>query len=493
MAAATVAVVTSGVIVACKKSGTEPVNSQRKSANVAEACSCSAVATTDSTISGQITSDLYLSNTKVYKLSGLVFVTGNHTLTIQEGTRVLGLAGSADGTQPGGGLVITRGSKLNAIGTSSCPIVFTSYRYDSAPQRGDWAGVVLLGNAPTNNYPASIEGINSTTYPGIDLVYGSATPNAADNSGTLKFVRIEYAGFVLSADNEMNGLTLAGVGSGTTIEYVEVFKSNDDSFEFFGGTVNPKHIISVDGLDDMFDTDNGYSGTISYALGLSDTSRADISQSNGFESDNNSTGSTASPNTHAHYDYITIIGVANAARAASQTTIPPSGNTNGGTARYGRAAHLRRGAEFEINHGIFMGFNYGISMDSALGSTNSKYYAGTSWIKNTYVQAYSTSATPAVGPFATESNGVSATGVNFSNSVLFYNTATTLSADNNFGVISSVANALGLVDPFNRNSAGASNFFADEFSDAYGANAGAFPGNVDWTIVDGCSSWTRYQ
>jgi len=492
MAVVTVSLAT-GAMVACKKSGVDAKKDHSLSAGITEGCSCSAVATTDSVISGQITTDLYLSNTVTYKLSGLVFVTGNHTLTIQEGTHILGLPGSNDGTTPGGGLVITRGSKIQAIGTASCPIVFTSYRFDNNPQSGDWSGVILLGKAPTNNYPASIEGINSTNYPGIDILYGSDAPDAHDNSGTLKFVRIEYGGYVLCPNNEINGLTLGGVGDGTTIDYVEVFKANDDSFEFFGGTVSPSHIISVDGLDDMFDTDNGYSGTITYALGMSDITRPDVSQSNGLESDNNANGTTATPTTHAHYDYITIIGLPNATLASEQITVPPNGNASSGTGRYGRAAHLRRNAEFEINHGIFLGFNYGLSMDGALGNTIDKYNNGTSWIKNTFVHAFSTSATPSVGPFATESNGIAATGAGFSNDLSFFNAATSLSTDNNFGVIDADPGVLGLEAPFDRNSSGAHNFFAGEFTDADAANAGAFPGRVDWTIVDGCANWTRYQ
>lgn len=485
LAAMAVALATAGGMVACKKTGSEVTPEHPISKGVTEECSCAAVATEDSTITGSVTSDLYLVNTKTYKLDGLVFVTGNSTLTIQAGTRILGLAGNV--STPGGGLVITRGSKINAVGTSSCPIIFTSYRYDNNPQPGDWSGVVLLGNAPTNNYPASVEGINSTLYPGIDVTYGSATPDANDNSGTLKFVRIEYGGYVLTTNNEINGLTLAGVGAGTTIDYVEVFAANDDSFEFFGGTVNPTHIISVNGLDDMFDTDNGYSGTISYALGLADPLHHDISQSNGLESDNNAGGTGASPNTHAKYDYITIIGLATADSASSQIGGPS------GAGRRGRAAHLRRGTEFEINHGIFLGYNYGISMDSALGNTIPKYYAGISWIKNTFVHAFSTAATPAVGPYSTESNGIASDGTRFSNSTQFVDFATSLLTDNNFGIIDADPNVIGLEDPFNRASSGAFNFFAQERTDADAANAGAFPGRVDWTIVDGCANWTRYQ
>lgn len=489
MAVVTISLV--GGMAACKKGSELPKKDHSLNAGIAEDCGCSVVATSDSTISGQITTDLHLSSNVLYKLSGLVFVTGNHTLTIDPGTRIVGLAGATDGSVAGGGLVITRGSKIMAVGTSSCPIVFTSYRYDNNPQSGDWSGVILLGKAPTNNYPASIEGINSTLYPGIDVLYGSDAPDANDNSGTLKFVRIEYGGYVLSPNNEINGLTLGGVGAGTTIDYVEVFKANDDSFEFFGGTVNPSHIISVDGLDDMFDTDNGYSGTISYALGMSDVTRPDVSQSNGLESDNDGGGSSNTPNTHAHYNHITIIGLPNSTLASEQITVPPNGNSSSGTGRYGRAAHLRRGAEFEIQNGIFLGFNYGLSIDTALGNTKGKYFSGTSFVTNTFVHAFSTGATPNVGPFDVEGNGVAATGSGFSPSDLsFYNSAT---GNGNVGFIDADPGVLGLEDPFNRSSTGALNFMAGSFTDADQVGAGAFPGREDWTIVDGCYNWTRYQ
>lgn len=337
----------------------------------------------DSTITGVITSNITLKSCKIYKLDGLVYVANNATVTVEAGTVIKGIKG-ATGTA-GGGLIVTRGSKLNAVGTATDPIIFTSN--EAAPASGDWGGVVLLGKAPTNHAAAvTVEGITGT--PPADATYGGPTNNIpGDNSGSLKYVRIEYAGFELSTDNELNGLTLAGVGSGTLIDFVEVYKSKDDAFEFFGGTVNASHLVAIDALDDMFDTDNGYSGTISYALGVSDPNRADKSQSNGFESDNNATGAAVTPNTHPTYNNITIIGQPTAA-AASITNGLPSG-----TGKYGRAAHLRRNAEFAINSSIFLGFNYGISQDTALPTvqpphTYSKYLAGISTLNTNYVHAY---------------------------------------------------------------------------------------------------------
>ncbi|MBS0027304.1 hypothetical protein ACTJJ0_11870 [Chitinophaga sp. 22321] len=343
----------------------------------------------DSTITGVISGNITLKSCKIYKLDGLVYVASGATVTVEAGTVIKGIkgtppSGSNPGT-PGGGLVVTRGAKLIAIGTSTDPIIFTSN--EAVPASGDWGGVVLLGKAPTN-HPDSVkvEGIGGISP--VSAYYGGPTNNvSADNSGTLKYVRIEYAGYELSTDNELNGLTLAGVGSGTTLDFIEVYKSKDDAFEFFGGTVSASHLVAIDALDDMFDTDNGYSGTITYAIGVSDPNRADKSQSNGFESDNNATGAALTPYTHPTYNNITIIGQPTAA-AASITNGAPSG-----TGKYGRAAHLRRNAEFAINSSIFLGFNYGISQDSALpaapaANTYSKYLLGTSTLTTNYVHAY---------------------------------------------------------------------------------------------------------
>lgn len=416
-------VATLGILLStsCKKDAQDVNNRSLNAGALATGC---LDATVDSTITGVVSTNLTLSNTKIYKLSGLVYVTAGNTLTIQHGTRILGLAGTpgTPGT-PGGGLVITRGAKIMAIGQPDCPIVFTSYRYndntvpDSA-KSGDWAGVIILGRARINNPisgdSARIEGIPNG-FPASPYYGGT---NDADNSGVLQYVRIEYAGFELAVDNEINGLTLGGVGSGTTIDYVAVTESRDDAIEWFGGSVNASHLISINALDDMFDTDNGYNGKIQYALGVADPLRADKSQSNGFESDNNAGGTNVvSPNrfTHPTYDFITIVGVANSAAALDSTKQPSS------TGRYGRGAHFRRAAEFSLNHAIIMGYNYGISMDSALGSpsTIDKYYSGTSTITNSYVHGFGASLTPAVGPYATESNGLPNAGVRFSNGLKF--------------------------------------------------------------------------
>ncbi|MFB6455568.1 hypothetical protein ACE38W_09890 [Chitinophaga sp. Hz27] len=412
----------------------------------------------DSTITGVITADLYLTAAKTYTLSGLVYVSNGAKLTIQAGTTVIGAVGDhTTGGNPGGGLIITRGSKIIAQGTAAAPIVFTSA--SSTPISGDWAGVVILGRATTNwTSIATIEGIPGT--PLANAQYGDPTEKIDnDNSGILKYVRIEYAGYPLSANNEINGLTLGGVGSGTVLDYIEVYKSNDDAFEFFGGTVNASHLIAVDALDDMFDTDNGYTGKITESLGMSDTTRADISQSNGFESDNDATGSGNLPITRPKYDYITIIGLPSAAKA-SITNGQPSG-----TGKYGRAAHLRRNSEFEITNSLFLGFNTGISLDGS--GTYNKYLAGVDIFCNNIAHGY-------VNPNAYEVSGV------FTPITMNVN-CTSNQKDN-----SANPNALvDLNDPFVRVPYAPTNYQPTPFSPANGA--GAFALSSTW--ADG---WSRF-
>ncbi|GHB53264.1 T9SS C-terminal target domain-containing protein [Persicitalea jodogahamensis] len=290
---------------------------------------------TPSTINGSITSNTTWTADKQYILSGFVYVEDGATLTIEPGTIIKGEKATK------GSLIVKRGGKINATGTVSNPIVFTSNQPAGQRAAGDWGGLVLLGKAPVNKTPAVIEGENITEFGGTD---------AADNSGTLKYVRIEFAGIAFETDREINGLTFGGVGSGTTVDYVQVSYSGDDSFEWFGGTVNAKHLISYRGLDDDFDTDNGYSGKVQYGLVIRDPAVADqAGDSNAFESDNDSGGSEALPKTAAGFANITA-------------TIAP------GTldSKYNAAMRLRRSSELKIYNSIFSGpYKVGVLVQNA--------------------------------------------------------------------------------------------------------------------------------
>ena len=179
-------------------------------------------------------------------------------LTIEAGTTIKSEPKSAGAFDPGT-LVITQGSKIEAVGTAEAPIIFTSTEDDGSLTEADsglWGGVILLGKA-TINRPAGTEYIEGL--PTSDLgIYGG--DDAADNSGTLKYVSIRHGGAAIASDNEINGLTMGGVGSATTIEYVEVFANADDGFEWFGGTVNSKYLVGAFNNDDTFDWDEGFTG-----------------------------------------------------------------------------------------------------------------------------------------------------------------------------------------------------------------------------------------
>ncbi|MCK6601830.1 MAG: T9SS C-terminal target domain-containing protein, partial [Bacteroidetes bacterium] len=251
-------------------------------------------------VSGDITGQVTWTSDKSYLLKGFVRVQSGGELTIQPGTIIYG----ENATQ--GSFIVKPGGKVIAEGTEYAPIVFTSEFAKPGssvePARGDWGGVILLGKAPIN--PAG--GTSSIEGPGDS--YGGSDPE--DNSGVLKYVRIEYAGIAFTPNNEINGLTFGGVGRGTTIDYVQVSWANDDSFEWFGGTVNAKHLIAYQGLDDDFDTDFGFSGKLQFLLSIRDKEIADVSGSNGFESDNDATGSTSSPRTSPTWYNVTLIGPA---------------------------------------------------------------------------------------------------------------------------------------------------------------------------------------
>lgn len=298
-------------------------------------------------LSGEITSNRTLSASEKYLLQGNVYVTSGNTLTIPAGTKIFGDQATK------GTLVIERGAKIMAEGTQSNPIVFTSAKAAGSRNYGDWGGVVLVGAAPTNR-PAS-------TLPegGIRSAFGGT--NAADNSGILKYARIEYAGVALSSDpnSEINGLTLYGVGSGTTLDYIQVSYSGDDSYEWFGGTVNAKHLVAFRGWDDDFDTDFGFTGKIQYGVSLRDPQFADQSASNGFESDNFNPGTPANgsndglPLTAPVFSNMSVFVTANAPVTTQQS----------GSGVYQSALHLRRNTSISVYNSVFVGQPEGLRLD----------------------------------------------------------------------------------------------------------------------------------
>ena len=313
------------------------------------------------TVSANITSNTTWTTGKTYKLTGTIYVTNNATLTVQPGVIVKGVYSNT-----GTALVITKGAKINAVGTAANPIVFTSDKAAGSRAAGDWGGVIILGKDKFNQTGGlnNIEGLpaNANTEYG-----GGASPEPTDNSGIMKYCRIEFGGFVFSPNNEINGLTMGAVGAGTTIDYVQVSFSGDDSFEWFGGSVNCKHLVAYRGLDDDFDTDNGYYGTVQYALGIRDPQIADnpaISTSEGFESDNN-------PN-----DVEPLAGTTNTSAIFSNCTmIGPNKRSSSIASGYARALRLRRRTELKVINTVFLDWNKNYA-DLTDDSTRGKYIAG---------------------------------------------------------------------------------------------------------------------
>ncbi|MBC7555223.1 MAG: hypothetical protein H7257_14735 [Taibaiella sp.] len=319
-------------------------------------------------LSGDISSDMTLDASHKYTLKGFVFVKSGATLHIPAGTVIVGDKASK------GTLVITRGGKIDAQGTVDKPIVFTSAQPVGARREADWGGVILLGKAPINpaGGEAKIEGGLTATGGGDEktyIWYGGS--DAADNSGVIKYVRIEFAGIAFSPDNEINGLTLGGVGSGTTVSYVQVYRSGDDAYEWFGGTVNCDHLMATYSWDDDWDTDFGYSGRVQFGVSQRYKAIADQSGSNGFESDNDANGSTNTPQTKAVFCNMTVIG-----------PIATSGNS-GINPSFQHGAQLRRNSSISIFNSIIIGFPIGLYIDNTKGTaTSGNLTAGTLQLKN---------------------------------------------------------------------------------------------------------------
>jgi hypothetical protein len=279
----------------------------------------------------------------VIKLDGWVYVDDGATLTINAGTIIRGTAKSA--------LVIERGGRINAVGTSSDPIVFTSNQGVGLRSNSDWAGVVICGKGINN-----LGGGEGVAEGGIGSVYGGT--DYTDNSGTMKYVRIEFPGYEVATGSEVNGLTFCSVGSGTTIDYIQVSNSGDDGYEWFGGAVNAKHLISYRTEDDDFDTDNGYVGLVQFGIAARDSSIVDTDTANGFESDNDAAGSSNDPKTNAVFSNMTMVG------PSESNTSPVTLRTNHNE---GSGARIRRNSRLQLYNTLFLGYGRGIRLESEKG------------------------------------------------------------------------------------------------------------------------------
>ncbi|RQO70106.1 hypothetical protein DBR43_18890 [Pedobacter sp. KBW06] len=385
----------------CKKD--QNSNDSSFSQRSTKASYASASALPVQTVSGNITTNTTWDASKVWEISGVLTVKNGATLTILPGTYIKSTVNTAN--VPNGVLVIQKGSKISAVGTAQNPIVFTS-RYllgdaTKAAAPGDFGGIILLGNAHVNTSTGKklIEGL-----PGSEYEFGGSVEN--DNSGTIQYVRIEYAGFNLSADNEVNGLTCGGVGNLTTLDHIEVNYGRDDSFEFFGGSVNASYLVSKAADDDNFDFDNGYNGSISFAVAVADKNSTHStsgggSDSNGIESDNNAPAEdptfSLTPKTHPVLSNISIIGTS---------------TTNSG---YKYAVRNRRGAEIELYDSIITGYPSGFVFD---GTT-----PGSSVLDGNDFHGFTAAITPA-GTYAGNTQSTATPAPSFSIGQPFFNDGT---------------------------------------------------------------------
>ncbi|WP_100610261.1 hypothetical protein [Confluentibacter lentus] len=316
-----------------------------------------------------------LTSDNKYLLVGQVFVRENQVLTIEPGTTIFGDKGTK------GTLVIDRGGKIMAEGTANEPIVFTSALAQGSRDRGDWGGIVILGRANTNQADPVIEGITPT------VVFGGT--NDADDSGVLKYVRVEFAGIELTPNNETNSITLGGVGSGTVMDYCQVSFGGDDGFEWFGGSVNSKYLITFGMWDDSFDVDYGFTGKVQFGLDIRYGSYADQSGSNIFETDNGPNDNLTTLLTTGVFSNITGIG-------------PRLTNSQSINGNYQHALDLRRRTALTIANSVFVGMPRGIRMNQQ--SVYDNYNNNTGALLNNIMVAPATTYSVGSGMTATAAN-----------------------------------------------------------------------------------------
>ena len=413
-------------------------------------------------IRGVITTDQHWTKDKVYRLRGYVYVANNATLTIDAGTKIVSNNDSA------GVLVIYKGAKIMAEGTAQNPIVFTSA--EASPKAGDLGGVILVGNATGNGNHKVLEG-------GVDAAYNTfGGSNDADNSGILKYVRIEYAGKAVNPGDEVNGLSLYAVGSGTTIDYVQVIRGLDDAFEFFGGAVNCKHLIAYNCADDDFDMDDGFHGKIQFAVSIKNPTFTDTKTggdlSNNFEVDN----------TNGTLPYATT--PITSPVLSNFTAVGPN-NASGTSVDYGYGMRWRRGCKFILANSIVMGGQKaGLSLEIA--ETGAFYKSGVSKFYNSFLHAVTSPFRVSSEVVATIDSATVATMTTTTNASTVYNDPATIK----------------LTDPFNnaapnlKPQAGSPALTVAAKFDLTDLNTffdkvtyiGAFDGTNDWT-----ANWTVWN
>ncbi|SHM57082.1 hypothetical protein [Flavobacterium chilense] len=295
-------------------------------------------------IAGTIDKDTKLFKRNIYQLVGIVYVTNNAVLTIEPGTVIRG------DDKTCGTLVVANGSKIMAEGLETDPIIFTSNKEKSDRKPGDWGGIILLGKAPIN----SLGGVHTLPFnlePGLNHYGGT---DAEDNSGILKYVRIEFAGRKLSSDKELNGLSLAGIGRKTTLSNIQISFSNDDSFECYGGDLNMSNLVSYRTTDDDFDFTQGAQINISNSIAIRHPFSSDISGSRCFEVDS--------------YDKIQNTDMSKKMTKinANNITLVNLEENNQGLVR--ESIYVRENTFFNLNNSIVSGFSPFVLLEGNIGN-----------------------------------------------------------------------------------------------------------------------------
>ena len=246
-------------------------------------------------LTGEIKDGEVILESGTYKLTGKLIVNAGAKLTIKEGVKIEATSVSNDDFASVRYIAVAQNGKIDVQGTATKPVVMTA----TTQTPGAWGGLVVCGNAPINKGTTASAEVSDLTYGGTD---------SADNSGSIKYLRIEYSGFAYNSEKEFNGLSLFGVGSGTTIEYVQIHEGSDDGFEFFGGTANAKYLVVTNFSDqvgdDLFDWTEGWSGTGENWYGIRTNAG-----NRGVEADNNSNNHLATPISNPTIKNLTLIGL----------------------------------------------------------------------------------------------------------------------------------------------------------------------------------------
>lgn len=276
--------------------------------------------------------EVILNANTVYNLTGALVVRDGATLTIPAGTEIHATGGTA------AYIAVAQGGKIFINGTANNPVIMTSGNTTPAP--GDWGGLVICGKAPIN----TVSGGASTAQSEVaDLTYGGTIAN--DNSGSIRYLRLEYTGANFSATKEFNGVSLFGVGSGTIFEYVQCYHGSDDGFEFFGGTVNTSNLVSLGNEDDQFDWTEGWNGTNTNWYGKIAFGRGN----RGIEADNYEFGFANTPVSNPTITNLSLVGPGSTADAVIYTE--------------NQGLKLRRGTKALFTNVVLSGWKTGVDVE----------------------------------------------------------------------------------------------------------------------------------